>query len=316
DEPASTEVKKAEPPPSEVKQDEPVSAEVKKDEPPAVEVKKDEPVSTEVKKDEPTPSEVKKDEPASTEVKKDEPTPSEVKKDEPTELKTDEPAPTEVKKDEPPVAEIKKDESSALPPTETKKVDPLPDKPDKKTAAVNSEAKVTSPPLKVDDARAAAQKPLFEPIIITIPNSRPKQASAENKTRPDEKLSGGEKSKKQDDQETASTGSARQRVIDGQEVKVDNIPPCKLNVSQERISLINAGGNVGLLVGFEGPGDIKTLSAKSSSPKDVEVHLEPEISGIPDRRFFVIKSVTGETGAYQITFTMPCGTKDVLVTVR
>jgi hypothetical protein len=67
---------------------------------------------------------------------------------------------------------------------------------------------------------------------------------------------------------------------------------------------------------LEGPGDIKTMIATSSSPKDVEVTLEPEISGVPDRRFFVIKSLTTATGAYQITFSMPCGSRDVLVRVR
>lgn len=304
--------KKEEAPPTEAKKDDPVPAEVKKQEP-ITEIKKDEPPLTEVKKDEPPVTEVKKVEPTPTEVKKDEPTPTEVKRVEPTstEVKKDEPTPTEVKKDEPTPTEVKKDEP---PPPEVKKVEPAPDpKRDQKTEVINTEPKTTAQPLKIDDAKAAARKPLFEPIVITIPDSRPKAASPESKTKTDDTATG---DKKPDDLEKAVAGIARPRVIEGQEVKVDNIPPCSINVSQERISLLNSGGNLGLLVGFEGPGDIKTLTASSSSPKDVEVRVEPEISGIPDRRFFVIKSLTAATGAYQVTFAMPCGVKDVLVTVR
>ena len=52
--------------------------------------------------------------------------------------------------------------------------------------------------------------------------------------------------------------------------------------------MINDGGMVGMLVTVEAPGDAKTLTGTSSRPKDVDVRIEPEISGLPDRRFFVI----------------------------
>ena len=89
-----------------------------------------------------------------------------------------------------------------------------------------------------------------------------------------------------------------------------------LTVSQESISLLNDGGIVGILVTVESPGEAKGLGATSSSPKDIDVKIEPEISGLTDRRFFVIKSTSSALGVYTVTFSAPCGKKDVIVTVR
>jgi len=102
----------------------------------------------------------------------------------------------------------------------------------------------------------------------------------------------------------------------GEEVKSESITPCGVSVSQETISLINDGGTVGILVTVELPGDAKSLSGTSGSPKDVSVAIEPEISGLSDRRFFVIKSTSPAIGVYTVTFSAPCGRKDVVVTVR
>ena len=167
--------------------------------------------------------------------------------------------------------------------------------------------------------KPAATKPLFEPIIITIPRPKPvKPAIASPDTAGDESRktdgevtpAGGTKAT------TAVSGEARPRLVDGREVSVDGPEPCKINLSQESVSVISDGGRVGLLVHVEAPGDAKHLTAISSRPRDIEVIMEPEISGIPDRRFFVIKSVSPAIGVYQITFATPCGKKDLIVTAR
>jgi predicted Zn-dependent protease len=169
------------------------------------------------------------------------------------------------------------------------------------------------------EAKETGVKPLFEPIIITIPSSRPKKSDAskvgveENKNVSTEKA--GEK-EKQLDPAAISSGATRPRVIDGQEVVLDEPAPCIVGLSQDTVSLINGGGSVGILANLEAPGDIKTLTAISSSPKDIEVTLEPEIGGVPDRRFFVIKSISSAIGVYQVTFAAPCGKKNLIVTVR
>jgi tetratricopeptide (TPR) repeat protein len=152
-------------------------------------------------------------------------------------------------------------------------------------AADRSEPKAS--PAQPERPAKSVAKPLFEPIIITVP--RPTR------------------SEKQSDR-------SRARVTD--ETKTEDIPPCTITVSQENVSLINGGGTVGILVGLEGPGDIKTMTATSSSPRDISVILEPEIVGVSDRRFYVLKSLTSALGVYQITFAAPCGKKDVVVTVR
>jgi hypothetical protein len=136
-------------------------------------------------------------------------------------------------------------------------------------------------------ANPGAAKPLFEPIIITIP--RPPKVG---------------------------DGKERARVIDGQEVKAPDIPACSVAVSQDQISIVNGVGIVGILVTLEAPGDITALTATSSSPKDVSVTLEPEIVGMSDRRFYVLKSLTSNLGIYQVTFAAPCGKKDVVINVR
>jgi hypothetical protein len=163
---------------------------------------------------------------------------------------------------------------------------------------------------------------LFEPIVITIPSRRPAKPTASETAKipaGEQKAPANEKpadTEKEPDRAAVTTGAARPRMIEGREVKLDEPEPCVVLVSQENVSLINGGGKVGILVHVERPGDIKTLVAVSSSPKDIEVILEPEIGGVPDGRFYIIKSISSALGVYQVTFTTPCGKKDLIVTVR
>ena len=90
---------------------------------------------------------------------------------------------------------------------------------------------------------------------------------------------------------------------------------CTVSVSQERISLAGGGGNIGLLVGTGDPADLRALKFYSSSPSDVAVRQESRIAG-DDRAFFVIRSLSKNTGIYQVTFEAPCGKKQVIVNVR
>ncbi len=181
-------------------------------------------------------------------------------------------------------------------------------KPEEKQPEATKTAGPTERPA-TSSQRTTVAKPLFEPIIITIPAPRPARIVTENKIKPADEKGDAARAK-------ASSGDARPRVIDGQEVEVDGPLPCRVGLSQDNVSLINNGGTVGILANLEGPGDIKSLTAVSSSPKDVEVILEPEIGGVPDRRFFVIKSTSVSLGVYQVAFVAPCGKKELIVTVR
>ncbi len=217
-----------------------------------------------------------------------------------------------------------------LPATKHEDPKPLPEtkvaetktEPERDANPATPQSEPTTTPLEKPAAgnpKTADIKPLFEPIIITIPNSRPAKAATAGKVETNEPaanhMKDGEADKKTGDTAVPS-GSSRPRLIDGQEVKLDEIPPCKVGASQENVSLINGGGTVGILINVDAPGDIKSLTAISSSPKDIELTLEPEIGGIPDRRFYIIKSVSSAVGVYQVTFATTCGEKIVIVTVR
>jgi tetratricopeptide (TPR) repeat protein len=139
----------------------------------------------------------------------------------------------------------------------------------------------TSPNKTVETSNTP--KPLFEPIIITIPK-------------------------------TVNSGETRSRKV--AENASEEILPCTVVVSQESVSLLNGGGSLGVLVGFEKGGDLKQIKAVSSSPQDVEVIYEPEIGETSDRAFFLIKSISTNKGAFTVTFDAPCGKKEIIVKVR
>jgi tetratricopeptide (TPR) repeat protein len=151
----------------------------------------------------------------------------------------------------------------------------------------------------------AKRKELFEPIIITIPsagNKTDKSAEKPKQTEPPAK-------------ETDNSGAARARVVVEKSDK-DEPPKCSLTLSQENVSLLNDGGSIGILVGIEGDGDVKDLTATSSNPRDVTVVLDPGIGG-PRRAFYVIKSVSVMTGSYTIMFESPsCGKREIAVKVK
>jgi len=146
-------------------------------------------------------------------------------------------------------------------------------------------------------------KPLFEPIIITIPKSEvSKEASGdENSGRPTLEI---------------KNADGRERLIDGKPVQVDEPPPCQININQERLSLINNGGTLSVLVGVGNGNLLDDLRFVVSDPDDISVDRENDIAGIQGRSLYVIKSTSERTGSFRVTFYLPCGKKDVMITVR
>ncbi len=150
---------------------------------------------------------------------------------------------------------------------------------------------ITTDPI-VEAKKVKAPKRLFEPVIITVPHS-PESEPADDRV---------------------VLSATRVRIVDGLEIKSNKW--CSIRASQENISLLNDGGSVGILVRIEGDGDIKDILASSSSPNDVELKLESEVSGAPESRFYIVKSVSRAIGVYQINFESECGKKEVIVRVR
>ena len=133
-----------------------------------------------------------------------------------------------------------------------------------------------------------ASKDLFEPIVITVPQTWvPK-----------------------DGQKTDASGELKAVP------ETDAVPQCSLDVSDEGVTVLNGGGSVGILVTVAGGAGTRDIKTATSSAGDIEVRPEPEIEGLPGRRFFVIKSVSTRTGVFQVTFDSPCGKRDVVVRVR
>jgi hypothetical protein len=255
-------------------------------------------------------------EPIKTEPSQTEPVKTEPAETEPAAAIQPEVVPAATPDDtDPPVVEQKpvdQKENAAEPPkppiAEPKPVDVKTEDPGKKEPepgpVTGDKAAVVEKSDKPVAEQLSASRPLFEPVIITIPRNRPAKPSATdaNKT-----ASAGT---------PATSGADRPRKIEGQEVTGDTPPPCVIGVSQENLSLLSGVGTVGILVSVDRAGDIKNVTAISSSSKDVEVTLEPEIGGMPDRRFYVIKSISSSVGVYQVTFAAPCGKKEVIVSVR
>ncbi|MDM7923242.1 MAG: tetratricopeptide repeat protein [Pyrinomonadaceae bacterium] len=149
------------------------------------------------------------------------------------------------------------------------------------------------PAESVAKAESTGQKSLFEPIIITIPSNKPITPKTAN----------------------ASSESPSDADKDKSKREEAAVRPCKIDASQENVSLINGGGSIGLLISMEN-GEIDGLRAASNSPEDVEVIKEPAIAGLSGRAFYIIRSKSERAGMYQISFSAPCGKKDVTVQVR
>ena len=188
-----------------------------------------------------------------------------------------------------------------------------------KTEPTQSE-KVENPPVNTNTEKT--EKPLFEPIVISVPqNKPPKPTKTETKVEKEKA-----KSEIKSDEivakinpmidENISSGAMRLRIVPERKTENEEISPCQITVSQENISLLNSGGILGILVGIEGEDNVRAITIRSSSPTDIETKLEPIIGNLSGRTFFVIKSISANKGAYTVTLEVPCGKKEILVTVR
>lgn len=175
-------------------------------------------------------------------------------------------------------------------------------------------------------AQTDEKKPLFDPIVINVPKTetnKPKIEPTEEKPietakieepKPETQAKITEEKPKSID--PLSTGEQRVRVIVTDNLAGEN-PACSLVVPQSSISLLNNGGNLGVLIGYSSDdGDVSKITAVSSSDDDINVTLEPEIGKQSKRAFFIIKSISTKTGIFTVTFDSPCGKKEVQVKVR
>ena len=175
---------------------------------------------------------------------------------------------------------------------------------------------IVSDPLKIAEKvpdTKPESKSLFEPIVITVPETWKQTGKPTDAIRAEIADSSSPATKK-GTSDPSGAGATRNRLVDGKEVKSNQ--QCSIELSDENISLLNGGGSMGILVTILGDGILKDVAASTSSPRDVEVRPEPEIEGLPGRRFYVIKSVSIRTGTFQVNFESPCGKKEITVRVK
>ncbi len=91
--------------------------------------------------------------------------------------------------------------------------------------------------------------------------------------------------------------------------------PCTITVSEETLTLASRGGDLAVIIGVEGNGELDGIKAKSSSPADVSVRREV-IAAVKSRAIFVLRSISAKAGTYQVRFDLPCGNKDITVNVK
>lgn len=209
------------------------------------------------------------------------------------------PTPTETPQ---PVAETIAKVEAAPTPQETPSPSPAAETKPENNSEIVAKTDATKPESKPVET-SNTPKPLFEPVIITIPKTTVAKNSQDEESNP-----------KPEEPKINNSGETRERTVS--EDKPEEILPCTIVVSQESVSILNGGGSLGVLVGFEKEGDLKQIKAISSSPQDVEAVYEPEIGELSGRTFFLIKSISANKGAFTITFEAPCGKKEIIVKVR
>ena len=149
---------------------------------------------------------------------------------------------------------------------------------------------------------------LFESVVIEIPKkSKPETANSE-------KSNSETITKEKSEDLKPFSGTTRARIVSP--TANSEIKPCSIFVSQEDISLIHNGGNLGIVVGFEDKSDSKAIKVKSNNPNDIKAFIEPDFQSLNKNSVVIIKSISENKGEFIVTFEAPCGKKDVVVKVR
>ncbi len=284
----------------------------------------------------PTPEEVKTVETTKPEISPS-PTQTETPKTDVQRSPTPEPSPKTEENETPETKTEPTPETSPTPQTISEtKPEPTPTPSPENTEPKNDNTTVEPTP-------SNTPKPLFEPVIITVGKTEtpktetPKTENTDTKStdektpEPVQKTETTPKTNPENDptenklpenkpDEKILTGQNRPRIIVAENTDEKTVTEetlsCKIVANQEKISLLNGGGSVGVEVGFESDGDLKQITGASNSPDDVEVILDTDIKTGPKKLFFIIRSVSAKTGVFGVTFESPCGKKELLVTVR
>lgn len=165
-----------------------------------------------------------------------------------------------------------------------------------------------------------AAKSLFPPVVITIPRSE--TAKTPSKEPGSEEAATATNAPPRvvvkqfpENPPVAASNTARPRFSEFKPTARAPLEPCKFRLSEETLTIRTGGGGLAVVVGLENDGDLGDLTATSTSPADVSVRREI-ISGVRSRALFVVSSISGKTGVFQVKFELPCGAREIIVRVR
>ncbi|MBX3289121.1 MAG: tetratricopeptide repeat protein [Acidobacteria bacterium] len=261
------------------------------------------PTETEPVRSEEIPDEEKKEE------SKPEETETEPEKTEevPAEEEKKEDIPVEEEKEESKPEETEPEKTEDVPAEEEKKDPVEPEqKPAEKTDTEPEKTEETLPEKKEPDEKEAEDE-------TPAPKEEPETGEpAEPKTEPEK--TGDETNEDRQPLEENDQDVGRPRVVSDAPVNHINFEPCLITSTQDNISIINNGGNLGIIIGIDG--DAEAMKVVSSSPEDVEVKEQTKIAGASKRIFYIIRSISTRTGEFTVLFQAPCGKKEVNVRVR
>ncbi len=202
-----------------------------------------------------------------------------------------------------------------IPTLEIKNPTPTPEIKVEATPSPTPEVK-TETPTETKAEATPTPTPLFPTIVIeagkTEPTATPTPTPAENKVG---ETVAENKEKPVDPFDRPRIAPEKPAETPTAETPVTEIPTC-LNVSQDSLSILSNGGNLGVLVGYNQEGDISKITAESSSPNDVTATVELGIGSQSNRAFFLVKSISENKGVFTVTFNSPCGKKEIQVKVR
>lgn len=177
-------------------------------------------------------------------------------------------------------------EATPTPPIDTKLPELVPAKPDPSpTPQTSTTPEPIATPTEVIGKKTEAittEKPkeLFPPVVITVPQ-------------PDTKA-------------TADSTSPPTK---------DSIKPCVVTSSEEAITIQNSGSEIAVIIGTESDEDLTDISATSSSSADILIRREP-ITAVKTKGIFIVRSISTAKGVFRAIFALPCGKREINVTVN